>query len=152
MKKMVLPVYVTLLLLLANSCAEEIQPAEKTFFIEFGSECGWCAGQEYIKISEAEVIYTRNIPCGDEKGTVTKSRSISNETWDSIYNSLDYDLFLSLDYNECNVCADGCDEIIRITNNGNTHPLRYTPSTSIEGLENLQENLMQLLIEMREAD
>ncbi len=152
MTKIVSPLYIALLLLVANSCAEEIQPTQKTFFIEFGSECGWCAGQEYIKISEAEVTYSRNIPCGDEEGTITKSRSISADKWDSIKNSFDFDLFLSLDYNECNVCADGCDEIIRITDNGDTHQLRYSPSTNIDGLENLQEKLMLLLIEMREAD
>lgn len=122
------------------------------FTIEFGSECGWCAGLEHITLTATKIKYLRNIPCGENKGITQKSREISEEEWNEIISSFDYALFKTLEYNDCNVCADGCDEIIRITENKNAHDLRYSVSEEIEGIQNLQQILTSLLEEMRESD
>jgi hypothetical protein len=129
----------------------EIVPDED-FKIEYGTECGWCAGQEFITISSLKIDYSRNIPCGDEKGTINKSREIKSSEWDEINSSFDYSLFKTLEYNECNVCVDGCDEIIKITENDNTHQLRYSLSDEVEGMQDLQQILTVVLKEMREMN
>lgn len=134
------------------ACAEQEVPDVENYTIKFGSECGWCAGQEYIYISGSKIDYERNIPCGGNKGTITKSRNLSPAEWETITNSFDYSLFLSLDYSDCNVCVDGCDEIIEITEDNTSHELRYSFSDEVEGMENLRQKLQVLLEEMRETD
>lgn len=135
-----------------GACDKNEVAPKPDFEIKFGSECGWCAGQEYITISSLNVKYFRNIPCGEEKGTTQKERLLSSEEWDEIQVSFDYSLFKTLNYSECNVCVDGCDEIIQITENKNTHEIRYSPNIEIEGMQELQNILMGLLEEMRALD
>jgi len=134
------------------SCAEQEVPEVENYTIKFGSECGWCAGQEYIYISGSKIDYERNIPCGDNKGTITKSRNLNSGEWEEITGSFDYSLFLTLDYSECNVCVDGCDEIIEITEDNTWHELRYSFSDKVEGMENLRQKLNGLMEEMRNMD
>ena len=122
----------------------------ETYTIKFGSECGWCGGQEYITISSTKVEYERNIPCGEDKGTTNKSRNLTSEEWEEIENSFDYSLFKTQEYTNCNVCADGCDEIIQITENDLTHELRYSFSDEVEGMENLRQKLSEIMDDMRE--
>lgn len=102
-----------------------------------------------LSISSTTIEYTRTIPCDENQGTTKKSKTITTAQWDSLCSSFNYDLFESLEYNECNYCADGCDEIIRITKNNNTHELRYSPEEDIEGLENLRQILAGLMTEMQ---
>ena len=119
-----------------------------SFVIEYGTVCGWCAGEESVTVSVVKADYLRQIPCGDEEGTQNKTIALSEEAWNDIISSFDYSWFQTLDYNECNVCADGCDEFIKITNNASTHEIRYSPSTEIDGLNNLREKLNDIMNEM----
>lgn len=130
---------------------DKINPGDN-FKIEFGSECGWCGGEEFVIITSSNVEYIRNIPCGEQKGTTKKARIIETEEWETITASFDYSLFKTLNYSECNVCVDGCDEIIKITENSATHELRYSADDKIEGTQNLRNLLASLLEEMRESD
>lgn len=131
--------------ILETTSVEKIQ-------IEFGSVCGWCAGEEFITVTGAQISYYRNIPCGDEKGTTRKSRKISTSEWNEIISSIDNKAFNKLNYNTCNVCADGCDEIIRITENNNLHEIRYSPVDEIQETKKLEQILTAILDEMRAAD
>lgn len=140
------------ILLFIFSCSEKESEVQNNFIIEFGSECGWCAGQEFITLSSSTIEYERNIPCGKNVGSTTKSRSLTSEEWDAITSTFDYSLFKTLEYTNCNVCADGCDEIIRITENESTHQLRYSFLDKVEGMENLREILSEIMDEMRESD
>lgn len=137
-------IFVLSLLFLAG-CEKENLNATDSFRIEFGSVCGWCAGEEKITVSQSKIEYTRIIPCGENEGQTELKRTINSEEWDNLINTLDYDYFLTLDYNECNVCVDGCDEFIKITKNGEPHEISYTPGTEIEGIESFQEKLEELL-------
>ena len=130
-------------------CDKNEFSSEKDLKIEFGYECGWCAGEELITVSPNEISYIRNIPCGEEKGTTRKSRDISSEEWDEILSSFDYSVFITLNYSECNVCADGCDEIIKITQIKSTHELRYSTDDTLEGMQFLRQILKAKLEEMR---
>ena len=138
--------------LFLSSCAEEQPEIDKSFYIEFVTECGWCAGQEYIKVTEQKVLYTLAIPCGENEGTTTDSRNLTAEEWQEIIDSFDYDQFLTLNYNECNVCVDGCDEIIRINEEDEIHELRYSPGEEIQGMENLKTRLKAILEEFSSSN
>jgi hypothetical protein len=137
------------MLILLFSCSEKKIEEQPDFTIKFGSECGWCGGQEYIVVSGTKVEYDRNIPCGENEGTINKSRNLSSEEWEEIYNSFSYTLFKTLQYTNCNVCADGCDEIIQITDNESAHELRYSFSDEVEGMENLRTILLEIMDEMQ---
>ena len=126
--------------------------SEQNTKIEFGSECGWCGGTEYITVTSSKVEYLRTIPCGDEKGTTKKERAISPKEWAVIINSFDYSIFKKLNYAECNVCADGCDEILKITENDNLHELRYSPTMEIKEIKELQHILKSKLEEMQQIN
>ena len=143
---------IILLALHLSSCAEDQPEMEESFYIEFGTRCGWCAGQEFVKVSAQKVVYTRTIPCGENEGTTIKSRHLTSLEWEAIQKAYNYNLFLTLDYNECNVCADGCDEIIRIHDDTDTHELSYSPGEEVEGMENLRTKLHELMAEFTEED
>ena len=143
--------FIFLLFIFMGCDKNEIEP-EVGYKIEFGSECGWCAGQEFITITSSDIKYVRNIPCGEEKGVTNHSRKISSAEWDEITLSFDYSLFKTLEYNECNVCVDGCDEIIRITDIEDIHELRYSFSDEVEGMENLRQIFADLMEEMRKMN
>lgn len=117
--------------------------------IEFGWMCGWCAGEEFITVTSSKIDYERKIPCGEGKGTTKKSSSVSPSEWNEIISSFSISEFKTLEYNTCNVCVDGCDEIIRITENNNTHEIRYSPSDSIQATENLRHVLSELKEKMK---
>ena len=133
-------------------CTDKITIEQEKFTIQFGSECGWCAGQEYITITDSKVKYERIIPCGENKKTTTKSRELNSYEREEISSSFDYSLYKSLEYTACNVCADGCDEIIRITKDNTSHELRYSFSDEIEGMENFRQILLELMDEMRKLN
>ncbi|MDX1284409.1 MAG: hypothetical protein R3182_05340 [Draconibacterium sp.] len=136
--------FISLILVFLFSCSEE-EIIDQDFVIKFGSECGWCAGQEYIFVSSEKIKYQRTIPCGENEGVANKSREISSAEWNEILDSFDYSKFLTLEFNKCNVCVDGCDELIEIEQTGNTHAIRYNPQEEIEGMGDLQFLLKEIL-------
>ena len=140
------------LLLFGIACDHEETARKDDFTIEFGTVCGWCAGEELIKVSQTGVIYIRTIPCGENEGITQKERSISATDWDEINSSFDYSFFKTLEYKECNICFDGCDEFIRIAEIDNTKEIRYSPERQIDGLNDLKSLLNDLLDEMRETN
>jgi len=131
------------------SCDENENDLNEDFKIEYGSVCGWCAGEEFITVTSSQIEYYRNIPCGDNKGVTRKSRKISTSEWNEISSSFDYSKFKKLEYNTCNVCADGCDEIIRITENNNKHEIRFSAGDKIEEVKKTRQILSLLLENMR---
>ena len=123
-------------------CSDKSTDWQENITIEFGTACGWCAGYETLTISDLTVNFQRIIPCGENQGTFQNSKPISQDEWNEITASFNYSYFQSLDFDECNVCVDGCDEHIQITENHKSHTITYSPSTEIAGLENLRENIV----------
>ena len=150
MKNLLKTVAVFFVFSILISCDNNEIELKEDFKIEYGSVCGWCAGEEFITVTSSQIEYYRNIPCGDNKGTTQKSRKISASEWNEIISSVDYSKFKKLEYNTCNVCADGCDEIIRITENNNDHEIRYSVSDEIEEVKKTRQILSALLENMRE--
>lgn len=133
------------------SCSKDDElEVDDSYAIEFGSECGWCAGSGFISLKKGEIKYIRNIPCGENQGTDKINQVFTYADWEELVACFDYAYFTTLDYNVCNVCADGCDEIIRITKDDEVREIRYNPTENIEGLETLQEKLREYLAEFYE--
>ncbi len=135
--------------LFSLSCSDDIKMSDSDFSIEFGFACGWCGGTANLIIEKGKLSYERRIPCGENEGTETNSRALTEAEWDEITSSFDYNYLARLDNSACNVCVDGCDEIIRIKKQGETHELRYNPSETIEGLQNFQELLRKYFAEFQ---
>ena len=139
---------VLLSVFLFSSCifGDDEKDVDESYKIEYGFACGWCGGTGSIELVNGQIRYKREIPCGDEKGTDTRTDKFSPEQWNDLISSYDYDYYLGLEYSECNVCVDGCDEIITITKDEITHELRYDPGDTIPGLEVFQEKLRALML------
>ncbi len=133
------------LALLAFSCTESDPLPDDSIKIEFGFECGWCAGSGFITITNTRIGYKRIIPCGENKGSDSDNDDFSADNWDQLISCFDQEYYTTLEYNQCNVCVDGCDEIIRVTKDEESHELRYNPGDTIPGLEALQEKLRALM-------
>ncbi|GEM_PF-2546391 len=132
-----------------NDTITELEP---DFIIEYKLQCGWCAGLEEIKITLSKIEYLRHIPCGENEGTVQKERPLSIEEWTLISSSFNFNTFKTLTYSECNVCVDGCDEVIEITRDSKTHKISYSPNTKIKEIQEFQELLSNLMTEMSAMD
>lgn len=139
-----------LILIVILSCSKQKDEFGEhgSLVIEFGTACGWCSGEETITVSSEKADYLRLIPCGENKGTTDKTIEISEGKWNDIISCFDYSHFLTLDYNECNIYADGCDEFIKITHEGSSHEIRYSPSENIDGLNDLRQELNNLMSEI----
>jgi hypothetical protein len=131
-------------------CEENEIPEQENIKIEFGSVCGWCAGEEFISVTNSGIEYIRSIPCGEGKGITKKEKEINPEEWDEILSSFDYSLFSTLNYNSCNVCVDGCDEIIKITKDDILHEIRYSYPDEVNETKDLRQLLNKIMEEMRE--
>ncbi len=149
MKQILITVF-TIFIFLITGCKESEIPVQENIKIEFGSECGWCAGQEFITVSNSKIEYTRIIPCGESKGIKTKEKNINSEEWNEILSSYDFSLFKTLNYNSCNVCVDGCDEIIKITEYESNHEIRYSFPNEVEETQDLRQILNKIMEEMRD--
>lgn len=149
--KSLLKIGLLAVILFFSGCIDE-SSEPGNFTLKFGTECGWCAGQEFITVTSSKVEYLRNIPCGDEKGVKNQNRRLSKGEWESIVNSFNHSDFLQLELNNCNVCVDGCDEIILISDDAGSHEIRYTPGEAVKSVSELQKILMKIMEEMRLLD
>lgn len=75
------------------SCSHKEQEDAIDITIKYGSECTCCRGQEYITITGFKVDYKRNIPCGENEGTTSKSKNITQQKWTAIADSFNYSLY-----------------------------------------------------------
>ena len=152
--KNILYVVFLLTMLFSLSCnkTETIVEVAPGFQIEYGTQCGWCAGNESISITQDKIQYLKLIPCGEKEGTTQKERTITNEEWQQLAGAFEFEVFETLHHSECNICVDGCDEIITISKDNKTHKISYSPNTEIQEIQQLQELLKILLIEMRQME
>lgn len=134
------------------ACSENEPVVRDSKQIKYGTVCGWCVGEEFIIITSSKVEYQKTIPCGENAGTVKKSIDYCSCEWDLLMASFDYELFKTLEYTDCNVCADGCDEFLEIFENESAHELRFSLNDEIEGMEDLRKKLAELMETMRNLD
>ena len=63
-------------------------------------------------ISPKEINFSYTSYC-DQNDTIEKSRSFSGHEWSRLTETIDYEVFKTINSNSCNVCLDGCDEVIK---------------------------------------
>ena len=80
--------------------------------------CGWGAGEDSLYISNTVIKYVYSVPAQSGLPKINKTRTTTEAEWVIILNSLDLNNFVKLDYNSCNICVDGCDEWIKIQDDG----------------------------------
>jgi hypothetical protein len=80
--------------------------------IKAGYMCGWGSGQDSLIISSKMIQYVYSVPANSQIPEVNKARPTTPAEWNNILNSINFNNFLNLHYNSCNICVDGCDEWI----------------------------------------
>jgi hypothetical protein len=109
-----------LLIILFSFCVvtcikKEDNPTSKdnaALVIKAGYMCGWGSGQDSLIISSKMIQYVYSVPANSQIPEVNKARPTTPAEWNNILNSINFNNFLNLHYNSCNICVDGCDEWI----------------------------------------
>lgn len=138
--------YLLMIPILILSCAEDLNNKDIIQF-EYETACGWCAGSALLVISKTKTDYTRNIPCGENKGMKNYNSLLKANEWEKLMNCYDHGQFQKLIINLCGVCFDGCDERIKIIRNGTEHEIKYLPSDIPEEVDSLRNILQKIILE-----
>lgn len=93
--------------------------------ITSGFVCGWCSGADSITFINHDFEYQSFNPCTQEPKEAKKTGTVSEEQWSELAQLLDFDDFSAIDLNTCHVCADGCDNWVRIRQENEEHMIRY---------------------------
>jgi hypothetical protein len=133
------------LLIIFFSCKKTKDDSD--LVINAGFVCGWGAGMDSIKITQKAIQYVSYIPARSSTPVINKNRAVSEGEWQDILNVVNTDDFLSLNYNSCNICFDGCDEWISVQNDRISHKITYGKGTSIDSISGLQDKIAQLRAE-----
>lgn len=117
--------------------------------IKAGYMCGWGSGEDSLIISRALIKYYYSVPANSQVPEIYKTRATTTAEWNDILNSFRIDDFLNLHYNSCNICVDGCDEWISISNDSVSHLIRFGLGARIDSIKQLQNVLSKLRSEFR---
>jgi hypothetical protein len=147
MQKSLLLFRILFVIILVNGSCQETSDWASYPQIEYETACGWCAGSTLITIKGNEASYKRFIPCGENKGTVQKSRHLTADQMIILEDIFDFDKFLKLDINECGVCFDGCDERLKITKDGTTHEIKYLITSVPDEVDSLRAVLQGITLQ-----
>lgn len=123
------------------------QTGNSDLVIKTGFICGWGSGQDSMEVSQKAVKYIYYVPRKSSEAQITKTRAISDAEWTEISNAVNMNDFVRLDYNTCNVCADGCDEWISIQKGKLSHQITFNKGAKIDSINKLQIQLAKLKAE-----
>ena len=115
------------------SCSEkEITDNDQlnTYSVVLGHVCGWCAGADSLFITDEMLMYTKIFYCADSISIQKKPYSL-NEL-NKLMELINIEEFLNISINTCNVCADGCDTWITVSNDTLSHSIRFGYRDSLE--------------------
>ncbi len=98
---------------------------DSAVMIKTGTVCGWCTVNDTLTISGNTVRYVNYANCNNVSPTVSKSGTLNDTELDTLLAALNFTELQKLDLNSCNVCADGCDDWIQVTNGTELHYIRY---------------------------
>ncbi len=138
--------------ILSLSCAEKEARLKDNFSFEslsFTTQCGWCIPTRQITITKKKrVKFSLEDSCEDFE--INKERALTSEEIDAINTALDVETLLDIDFDQCGICIDACDDGIKIEeSSGEGHSIRYTSSKNVK-LEEIQE-LITILEEIRDG-
>ncbi|MEM1134664.1 MAG: hypothetical protein AAGI07_02410 [Bacteroidota bacterium] len=142
------------------SCTESAIPEEGSLerkadsnlmTIKSGTKFGFCLGycfNELIIYPELEASFEKrsNIPNDKDYPTVIVDAVVSQATYDSIANVIDFTAFNNLadTLSDCLDCADGGAEWIEIIQAGNTKKVVFDAGADVEGFDELLAILRRL--------
>jgi hypothetical protein len=115
--------------------------------INAGFVCGWGSGLDSINISRTAIKYRYWIPATTNAPVINKTRSVSESEWKEILAGVDMAEFVKLNYQSCNVCADGCDEWISIRDGKGSNKITFGKGIEIGAISSLQSKLAELRTE-----
>jgi hypothetical protein len=118
----------------------ELDPSD--LVIKAGTICGWCAQNDTLIISGQSFRYVNYVQCNTTNPSVRKTGRLAAAETELLLKKLDFSEFKKLDLNSCNVCVDGCDDWITITQGSETHSIRFGRNDS--KLQSIQAFVDQL--------
>ena len=101
----------------------ELDPSD--LVIKAGTICGWCAQNDTLIISGQSFRYVNYVQCSTTNPSVRKSGRLETTETEALLKELNFQEFKKLDLNTCNVCVDGCDDWITITQGSEKHSIRF---------------------------
>ena len=117
---------IILLLGLLESCTYQNMADvdfDNDLVIKTGKICGWCWGYDSLTITNDRISYDYFPACGNKGNKIVSP--ISQEEWEAVKELLNFEKFINININTCNVCADGCDQWIFIRNGSSIHEIRF---------------------------
>ncbi|MBK7711130.1 MAG: hypothetical protein IPJ37_09425 [Bacteroidales bacterium] len=124
--------------------------SDSDLVIKAGYECGWGSGTDSLEISQKLIRYVYYVPAKSSEPVLRKSRSVTEAEWAGILSLVNKDEFAGLNYQECNVCFDGCDDWIFIQDGTFSHKITYAKGNQIDSILNLQKKLADLRAEFNQ--
>ncbi len=146
MKNLIIFCSVILSVISVTSCSKEEEDAELK--ITMGVHCGWGLRQDSISLNSTNVILRQNYWVNNQTISLQNIKSISPAKVSSIENSINWPYFKSLNYNSGNLGSDGCDIWLRISKDGSSHEIRFSPDDTIRSLRPLTDQLDSLWSKM----
>ena len=137
---------VTVVLLMSFGCktVQTERTDNTSLVVKAGYICGWGSGEDSITVSQKEIKYIYYIPRKSQQAQITKTRPTTDAEWSEISDAVNIENFVKLNYNTCNVCADGCDEWISIQKGKVSHKITFDKGAKIDSISKLQVQLAKL--------
>lgn len=139
--------------LLASGCKESNQQElSEGLQIRVGRICGWCAGEDVLALSAETYAYAYDHACEDELDVAKQFYDTPKQDWHELINHYDQQAFAKEDLNTCNVCADGCDSWVKVTDGEFEHEIRFGSPDQIadRNVRVFSKKLISLIEEARE--
>ena len=92
--------------------------------LKMGTVCGWCAGGDSLIINAHNTVYKYYPSCDQSKAKIITATT-EKAVWEKLVSLLDKKKFNNIHLNICNVCADGCDISITVTDQNYNHTISY---------------------------
>lgn len=95
-------------------------------FFAYGSECGWGTIDDSLAVTEDYIFYDYYSQFYQEEFQITTT--LNQQDWHELkdtFNVLTWSRFKLIDLNTCNICVDGCDYLLFVKYNNQTHRIRY---------------------------
>ena len=128
------------------SCAKDdlsVDKSEKTDYIfQYEYRCGWCFGAQQITITGNELTFVHEPYC--DLDSQNEKTTLSDDDLEDL--NLE-ELLLKvqqMQLNECGVCYDGCDEVIRFIVGEQTYEIIFDDDEQVIELMDHVEKLREI--------
>lgn len=133
---------------LFHSCehSEMEDAANDEVLFTYISACGWCAGSEELNIRGNTASYQYHAVC--DNPSKSSELELSTEQLKALNLSYLFQQLKNMNIDECGVCVDGCDELLRFETENQEFFIRFTSDDSLSTIISELEQIRLLLEEM----